>query len=257
MFKKIIKFTFFIIFVLYANTAYCLNLNSIKANMLSGDYKAAITEGEKLIAKEPHSEELYYILGLSYLRDGNYLRASDIFEIILNEFKDSRFKEEAKMGLGDTYLLRGDLKSAEATYKELINKNANTKLKAQIYYRLSEVAFKGGDSVKGQEYLTKLKHDSPFSPEAKQGIDSCSIAKSNNSAEFYYSVQVGSFSMPANADNLVKKLNHAGYTAYIEESASSSAKVYRVRVGKVKSRQEAEDLSRKLNQDGYPIKICP
>ena len=257
MLKKIVKFIFVLSLVLCASPAYCVNLNPMKANMLAGDYKAAITEGEKLIAQEPHSEELYYILGLCYLRDGNYLRASDIFEIILNEFRDSRFKEDAKMGLGDTYLLRGDLKKAQASYKELIEKNPNTKLKAQIYYRLSEVGFKEGDSAKGQEYLTKLKHVAPFSAEAKQDQGSCSINKNSGSAEFYYSVQVGSFSRLANADNLVKKLSRAGYPAYIEESSSTSAKVYRVRVGKAKSRQEAEDLSRKLNQDGYPIKICP
>jgi len=53
-------------------------------------------------------DELYYLLSLSYLKDGNYLRASDIFEIILREFKGSRFKEDALLALGDTYFLRGD-----------------------------------------------------------------------------------------------------------------------------------------------------
>jgi outer membrane protein assembly factor BamD (BamD/ComL family) len=77
---------------------YALNIDKVKINFLNGDYKAAILEGEKILAhsrQSPDTDELYYFLGLSYLKEGNSLRASDIFEIILSEFKDSRFRQEA------------------------------------------------------------------------------------------------------------------------------------------------------------------
>ncbi|MBN1913662.1 MAG: hypothetical protein JW788_04610 [Candidatus Omnitrophica bacterium] len=50
---------------------------------LSGDYKAAISEGEKILAQAKDQDgldELYYILALSYMKEGNYLRASDILK---------------------------------------------------------------------------------------------------------------------------------------------------------------------------------
>ncbi len=134
----------FVSFVLYVNSGYALNLDKIKVHFLAGDYKSAILEGEKLLAGEAQSgrsDELYYILGLSYLKDGNYLRASDIFEIILKEFKNSAFKEEASLGLGDTYFLKGDYGQAEGYFRELINNNPATKLKAQVCYRLSLIGF--------------------------------------------------------------------------------------------------------------------
>lgn len=240
--------------LIFADNTYALNLDNMKVNFLKGDYKAAIAEGEKLIAKDPHSDELYYILGLCYLKDGNYLRASDIFDVIIQEFRSSRFKEEAMMGLGDTYFLRDDFAKAWETYQEIIKNNPRTKLKTQVFYRLSEISFKRGDVRSGKEYLAKLRDKYPLAPEAKQSQESFPVEKNN----FYYSVQIGSFSNPDNANNLVGKLSKSGYLAYAETGSSASgAKVYRVKAGKLKNRQEAEDLKKRLSLEGYPTKICP
>jgi tetratricopeptide (TPR) repeat protein len=235
---------------------YALDLNNLKANLIKGDYKTAISEGEKLMAREAHSDELYYLLGLCYLKDGNYLRASDIFEVIIKEFKSSRFKEEARLGLGDAYLLRNDLVKAEESYRALLKANPNTKFKAQVFYRLSEIGFKKGDVNQGKDYLAKLKESYPLNPEVKQAQDIWPVEKINS--DFYYSVQVGSFSSSINAANLNRKLLSSGYPAYIEEiQGPAGSKNYRVKVGRLNSRQEAEGLDKKLKAQGYPTKICP
>ncbi|MFH0856153.1 MAG: SPOR domain-containing protein [Candidatus Omnitrophota bacterium] len=240
----------------FISYAYALNLDNMKVSLLEGDYRAAITEGEKLIAQDPHSDELYYILGLCYLKDGNYLRASDIFEIIIHEFRGSRFKEEAMMGLGDTYFLRNDFTKAGEIYQGIINNNPGTKLKTQIFYRLSEVGFNKGDLNSGRDYLSRLREKYPLAPEAGQIRQSCPVEGDNSG--FYYSVQVGSFSNPDNASNLTRKLSNSGYPAYVEEGVNASgAKAYRVKVGKLKSRQESEALNKRLREEGYPTKICP
>jgi tetratricopeptide (TPR) repeat protein len=241
---------------LFTFTCYALDLNNLRASLIKGDYKTAIGEGEKLMAREAHSDELYYLLGLCYLKDGNYLRASDIFEVIIKEFKSSRFKEEARLGLGDAYLLRNDLVKAEEAYRALLKANPNTKLKAQVYYRLSETGFKKGDVNQGKDYLAKLKDGYPLNPEVRQDQDIWPAGKINS--DFYYSVQVGSFSSSINAANLNRKLLANGYPSYIEESAGlTGSKNYRVKVGRLNSRQEAEELDRKLRTQGYPTKICP
>jgi len=237
---------------------YALDLDRLKIYFLKGEYKSAISEGEKLLAnygRSSQSDELYYMLGLSYLKDDNYLRASDIFEIILTEFKDSRFKEEARLGLGDTYLVRGDLNKAEEYYRYLLGDNPQTKLKAQLYYRMSQVGFKKGDTAQGKEYLDKLRNGFPANPELKLNKDLCLL--SDSPSGFYYTVQVGCFSNSANARNLTEALIQKGYAAYIEETNSSAAASYRVRVGKLSSRQEAVNLENKLSREGYPTKICP
>ncbi|MBM3244796.1 MAG: tetratricopeptide repeat protein [Candidatus Omnitrophica bacterium] len=233
--------------------AYALDLDKIKVAFLSGDYKQAILEGEKIMARAGHrgdADELYYILGLCYLKDGNYLRASDIFEIIINEFKNSKFKEEAIMGLGDSYFIRGDYVKAEKFYSGLLAGDKKSKLLPQVYYRLSECAAKTGDTKKAEGFMLKLKKEFPSALETR-------IAKDLAAPELTYTVQVGLFSKESNAARLREKLVKTGYDAYIEEAGFGGKPAYRVRVGKLKTKQEADKLKIKLSLDGYPTKIFP
>lgn len=241
------------------SNAYALNLDRLKVYFLQGDYKAAITEGEKIIASTGQSkdiDELYYILGLSYLKDENFLRASDIFEIILKEFKESRFKEQAKLGLSDAYFLKGDFDKAQSYLIDLVNTDPDTKFKAQVYYRFSQIGFKKGDTQQGREYLERLKKEFPLNAEARVYKDIPLSADA--SPDFYYTVQVGSFSNGTNAKVLTDKLIQKGYPATIEEvNLAGGEKSYRVRVGRFTTRLEAINLENKLIQEGYPTKICP
>jgi len=252
--QKIVKLVIIVIFVIFVDTGYCLNLDRLKVDFLNGDYKSAILEGEKILAganNTPHLDELYYISGLSYLKDGNLLRASDIFEIIIKEFKNSAFYEEAKLSLGDTYFLRGDYGRAQDYYKELIAEHPRTKWRGPLYYRLSQIGLKKGDTQQAKEYLDKLKNGFPLNLETKINPDLTYLS------DIYYTVQVGSFSNKINAQNLMQKLIQQDYAAYIEEAKTKDNMIYRVRIGKCQSRQEVNTLENKLTQQGYPTKIYP
>jgi len=254
-------FGYWLLFVIWClvfgifNSAYALNIDKVKVYFINGDYKAAIREGEKALASySGHSaglDELYYILGLAYLKDGNYLRASDIFEIILKEFRNSAFKDGAKLGLGDTYFLRGDYDRAQKRYEELLKSGPHTELTAPLYYRLSQIGFKKGDTQQAKEYLDKLKKDFPANFEVRLNEDLYSLT------DIYYTVQVGSFAKSTNAKRLCAKLISQGYDAYVQEAEANEAKIYRVKVGRLKSRSEAEQLESKLSKEGYPTKILP
>ena len=252
--KKIMKnktviFSIFLLLI-FVNNSYALNLDKLKIYFLQGDYSASIKEGEKILAgaeQSPELDELYYILGVSYLKDGNYLRASDIFEIILNEFKKSKFKELAQLGLGDSYFLRGDLQQAEQCYKQLQEANNNSNLKAQAYYRFSRLAFKRGDIQQGKEYLDRLNKEFPLNLEARQASETGT----------FYSVQVGAFSKITNAKSLAEKLSQKDYPAYIEESNILGRTTYRVKVGKTTKHSEITALENKLSHDGYPTRVLP
>lgn len=252
MFKKIILS---IALLILASNGYCLNIDKAKIYFLNGDYKSAIAEGEKVLTKytahSPNLDGLYYILGLSYLKDGNYLRASDIFEIMLREFKNTPFQDEAKLGLGDTYFLKGDYNKAQGYYSELIKSNPRHKLKATLYYRLSQIGLRKGDTQAAKEYLDKLKTDFPFSLEINLNKDLYALT------DIYYTVQVGSFANFPNARNLCDKLISKGYDAYLQETDANNTKIYRVKVGRLKSRPEVAQLENKLSSEGYPTKILP
>jgi len=244
--------------VLISNS-YALDLDKLKSSFLSGDYKAVIQEGEKILAMQPGSgdlDELYLILGRSYLKDGNLLRAADIFQIIIKEYKNSKFEDEAKLSLGDTYFLRQDFSRAEIAYNDIIKANPGTKLKADLYYRLSQVKLKQGDTKAAKDYLSKLKQEFPLSTQLSLDQD-LKLLVEEPVTDFYYSVQVGSFSNSVNANNLVRRLLDKGYSAYLEKVIFQGKTTYRVKVGKTSQRQEIVALDNKLSKEGYPTKIFP
>ncbi len=246
-----------------------LNLNMVKMYFLNGDYKSCIQEGEKILAsagkRDAKKDELYYIMGLSYLKEGLPLSASENFKIILNESRSSKFKEEAKIGLGDSYFMKGDYTLAALQYQELINKNPKTKLKAAVYYRLSQLGRKTANTDQEKEFLAKLKKEFPLSAEARMDKE---LFPLNTQSEMekkpvpadstvFYAVQVGAFSNRTNAEHLDRELRNKGYTTFVFESLYQNNKIYKVRVGSFKNRSEAEELKKKLKIEGYPAKIYP
>ncbi|MBL7151726.1 MAG: SPOR domain-containing protein [Candidatus Omnitrophica bacterium] len=232
--------------------AYPPNLDVIKVHLLRGDYKSAATEGEKIMEGcdySPDLDELYCLLAVSYLKDGNYLRASDIFEIILKEFKSSTFTEEAEVGLGDAYFLMGEYDKAGGFYKEFLRHHRGSKFKPQVFYRISLSAAKLGRTEEAKQYLEKLNQEYPFNIETTIEKDL------GGSKELYYTVQVGAFSNAENAQCLMQELIQKGYPAYVEELPLQGKVSYRVRVGRPALRQEAVDLQKKLFREGYPANI--
>ncbi|MFH1440784.1 MAG: SPOR domain-containing protein [Candidatus Omnitrophota bacterium] len=235
-------------------SVYALNLDSVKVSFVKGDYKEAITEGEKVMAEASGAkglDELYYILGLCYMKEGNYLRAGDIFEIILREFKQSRFRNEAKLGLADTYFFKGDYERAKKEYENLLHNSDAKKLQALVYQRLSECALKSRDTRSASDYVEMLNNNFPLNIEPKIDL---SLWDSEGGG---YCVQVGSFSSSTNARNLKRKLENKGYSVFIEDGRSKGKAISRVKVGSFVSRQEAAAAERRLSREGYPTRICP
>ncbi|MFA5276677.1 MAG: SPOR domain-containing protein [Candidatus Omnitrophota bacterium] len=256
--RKLVLSVVIVLINSFFTLSFAQDIDRLKACFLKGDYHCAIIEGERALGNnidKQHSDELYYFLGLSYLKAGNYLRASDIFAIVINEFKESPFKDDAALGLGDTYFLQGNLDKAGDYYSDLLKNNPQSKLKAQLYYRLSRIAFGKGDAVSGQAYADKLALEFPLNPE---GLANNDIFPQTGKVGFFYSVQVGSFSSGANAGNLSSILTNKGYPAFVEEGSSKgNEKIYRVKVGRFSNRQEAALINDKLIQEGYPTRITP
>lgn len=243
------------VFFLYAVPLYALDLEQTRYYFLHGDYADCIREGEKVMAGAQRTtkgiDELYYLLGLSYLKDGNYLRASDIFEIILNECGDSRYQGEAKLGIGDSFFLQGDYTKAKQFYEKMLGDPLTAAYKPAVYYRLALIATKANDKEEAKRYAGLLKEEFPLSLEARLNGEFCSLV------DCYYTVQVGSFASQENAQHLMRELINKGFTAYVEEAGAQHKATFRVRVGKLSTQEEARNLRDKLSSQGYPTKIYP
>jgi len=244
-----------IVFVLFSLPSFCsaAELNTLKADFLAGNYRRVIFEGQALIKKFnfESSPDLSYILGLSYLKEGNLAAAEESFKRVI---KDARgeLNTQGRLGLADTYLIGGQLQDAEDIYNRIITDQPNTSLKAAIFFRLSQLEFKKGNNPQRNEYLLRLKKDFPLSPELKltTGIPRVYSSSQKNQE---YSVQVGFFTNSQNANSFKSKLLARDFPAYLEQTSNG----WRVKVGRFESVQEAVDLENKLSQEGFPTKICP
>lgn len=251
--QKIKFILVFLIFLILPDFCWASDLDSLKIDFLQGNYRRVIFEGQAQVERMHlgNTEELNYILGLSYLKESKLELAGDCFRRILNN-SSSKFKGEASLGLGDTYLVGGKFQEAEDIYNKIIADDPNSNLKPAVWYRLSQLESNRKDQQKSNEYLFKLKRDFPLSPELRltRGIVSISIPV-NETGE--YSIQVGFFTNSDNANNFKDTLLSKNYPAYVESFGSG----FRVKVGRFKLQKEALDLESKLSQDGFQTKLCP
>jgi tetratricopeptide (TPR) repeat protein len=252
-----------LVFFILPGICWALDLDTLKIDFLQGNYRRVIFEGQAQLDRVHlgNTDELNYILGLSYLKESKLVLAADCFRRILNN-PSSKFKEEASLSLADTYLVSCRFQEAEDSYNKLIVDYPNSNQKPAILYRLSVLESKRGNHQKGNDYLFKLKRDFYLSPELRfaQGISlvnspvevgECLINPSVGTGE--YSVQVGFFTNSINANNFKNTLLSKNYPAYVESFGTG----FRVKVGRFKLQSQALDLESKLSQDGFQTKVCP
>ena len=248
------KFKVYIIVLalfVFPAVSWAANPDTLKADFLQGNYRRVIIEAQAERFNIQGSDELNYLVGLSYLKEDKLEQAQDCFRRILSD-PAGKFKEQAGQALADVYLIKGQFQDAEDIYKKLLEDNSNTNLKAGILYRLSQSGYRKGNKEESGEYLLKLKRDFPLNLELRssKGIPH-SQPLLNEIGEF--SVQVGFFVKNLNAVNFKNKLLAMGYLAYVEGSSEG----YRVKVGRFKTQVEALDTENKLSREGFSTKLCP
>ena len=219
---------------------------------MQGNYRRVIFEGQAQTEgfSLSNTDELDYLLALSYLKENNLSAAQNCFKRVLSN-SHSKFKALADLGLADSYLIGGNFLEAQHIYEQLIVDNPNSNLKGMIWYRLSQLALRRGNTQESNEYLFKLRRDFPLSTELRL---TKSLPKSNilSPEPGELSLQLGFFASQQNALNFKDKLLAQGYPAYVLPTIQGC----RVRVGKFKTLAEAQEIENKLSAAGYPAKLC-
>jgi len=251
--QKIKFYLMILVFFIFPSFCLAADLDALKADFLQGNFRRVIFEGQSQASRIHigNTDELNYILGLSYLKETQIASAQDCFRRITSNL-NSKFNAQATLGLADSYLVAGQFQKAEDIYNKLIADDSNSSQKAALLYRLSQLESKRGNSAEANEYLSKLRRDFPLSPELRFGKGiTTAVIPVNDARE--YSVQAGFFMNINNANNLKDKLLAKDYPAYIENSGVG----YRVKVGRFKTQKEALSLESRLSAEGFQTKICP
>ncbi len=230
-----------------------ITLNDVKIAYKKDDYQEAIKLGEAFLTIEPDikpNEEVYYYLGLSYLRIGKFQKAEDIFNLIISEYPDSGFLDRAILGLGDTYYLREYYEKALLIYSMFPSK-VEKSIRYPLYYlKILKCNLKLGKKDTVEDNLKIIKEKYPFSEAAKE-------AGVLSKMDFYFAIQVGAFTQENNALGLKEKLKNEGFDAYVFNEEIEGVIFYKVRVGRFNNSQEAKGVADVLRKKGYSVKIIP
>ncbi len=212
----------FFVLTFSSGTCFAQSLNNIEALILKEEYSQAARECEKILTHRHQSKiksKAHYLLGICLLKEAKFDQARENFNIILRRFPRSKFCDDARLGIADSYFLRQDCKQASIKYEEFIHDFPRSQL-SSIARRHQKLCKQGG----------------PY-------------------ANSYFSIQAGCFGKKGNAEKLRDELIDSGFQAYIVELPGEA--LCRVRVGRFSNRLQAEFLEQRLKSEGYPTKICP
>ncbi|MFH0732549.1 MAG: tetratricopeptide repeat protein [Candidatus Omnitrophota bacterium] len=212
---------------------------------LKGDYKEAIEEADALESAQSH-----YILGLSYLKLGKPTHARKHLGFILEMYPQAIEKEEIILSIADSYFLEGDFQQAEGQYLNFLKAFPESGLNSLAYLRLGQSQRRLGKWQEAKQSLSTVINDFPNSFEKAQ-------AQEELSKEFYYYIQVASFSREANAMKLNKAIKAKGFDSYVTKIYKDKDKFYRVCVGKIENKDDALSELKKLKANGYKAEIYP
>lgn len=229
-------------------------LGPAKALFLQRQYVQAIDTCGAVIKNNPGNpdvvSEANYLTATSYANLFDFLTAKKNFKAIVDNYKGSRYYEDAYVALGDIEFLQENYQEALKNYYDFLSILPSKKRLATVYYHLAETNLKLGHRDDYQKFLKKLKEEFPLSFEAKE-------ARRLEGLEQIFTVQVGAFTSYENAQNFIDQLKAKGYDVYSVVCMLSGKKLCRVRIGKFKTPQEAEECKNKLEREGYFAKVFP
>lgn len=243
MFKRII----FILILIVVSNRYVLS-NSLKEcekNYLLGDTNNIL----KNIDNIPSYPRKYYLIGLLYIRRGEYENAQEYFSKIVKLFPNSYLYTLSYIKIGDTLLMQDKLKEAEDVYLKVLNGNKDKTYYPYLYLRLAQVYFKEGEWNKKDYYLNLILNNYPQSIEYY-------LAKILKKRDNYFYVQVGAFFDKNNAYQIMSELKDK-FPVYIKEEVEGRKKIFKVCVGKFSQRKEALKVYNKLLDLNYSAILYP
>ena len=247
MLKKILLalFTVYSLQFTVINSCASATLDDAWTYFLEGDYRKCIKKCEKRGGSQAH-----YIMGLSYLKLGKPSQARRHLIFILDTYPHADIKEEAALSIADSYFLEADYGNAAIKYTDFLNRFPASGLDSLAYLKLGQSQRRLGHWSEAKATLSKVIRDFPYSSEKKE-------AQKELLKEFYYYVQVASFSRIANANRTHEALRRRGFDAYINKITKNRKTFYRVCIGKFSNKKDAVAILKRLKSDGYKARVYP
>ncbi len=130
-----------------------------QAHLLNNEKEQAREQAKKALELKPDSMEARRFLYGLYIQDKDYKGAIDTIQSYLRYNEKDMFNLSS---LGETYLLKGDLAAARATFNKIISREPKNPLG---YFELARLELKQKQTEAGIKYLGEaLNQDPVFIP---------------------------------------------------------------------------------------------
>lgn len=219
------------------------------AHQYDASEKAAATYLQKF-PDDPHTDEAYYLRGLSRLARSDRPGATADLHAALARTQRPDLKAKAYRALGD--LARADLRFPDAVtnYKESLRYYPPDQPDAVLFYRLGAVLQAVGQWDEARPYLQRALADNSVDPEVRQGA----LAKLAASA---FALQYGAFQDAAGANNMAKALQTLGVTPFVTSELREGHLWFLVRSGSYRTYDEAHTMRSRMLPRFPVVRIVP
>lgn len=194
--------------------------------------------------KAPYIVKNYLEISRCLLARNEHERAEDLLKRIIGTAENPLVKQEAYVLLAESGSRSGNIGLSMSAYKELSDKFPDSIYRGKGKKRMAEL----GQPAPGQAPEGELGY---YDPSVTRGTYLYGKVEETVMAQGKFSIQIGSFSIEANAQNLVGILVGGGYGAFIVETALEQKRLFRVRVGRYGTVEEAREAKSKLESLGY------
>lgn len=228
-------------------------VDSINILFMKENYSGLVATAERNMKRQrltrTEKKEVLCLMGISYTKLGKYEEAREAFGKMLT-MRGNKLREEAHIGIADSYFLERDVDRAIRAYDEALDLYPRSERLPSVYYNLGLCYKEKGNIAKSNAYFQKVKSDYSGSFEAKKAVYT-PVKKRTK----YYIIQLGAFGSLKNAKKLVRRLSRKGYDSYVQKVAKGGDVFYRVRGGKFSNKTYAKKLLRRLKRDRFSAKI--
>jgi tetratricopeptide (TPR) repeat protein len=213
--------------------------DAIEAHLMAID-RLALHADE---AKRHYIVSNYLEVSRSYMKKGEYDRASDLLRRIIGSWEEPMIKQEAYILLAQTFEQSGMVENAYQAYSQLLDLYPESIYRDKAKQRLGEI--KSDEKSPGEEVRLDI-----YDRRIPEGSYSFGEAI-EITAEGGFFVQIGSFSIEKNASNLVTVLNEQGFLSLVEEAVLGQNRTFRVWVGPLATLEKAKETLKELEDLGY------
>jgi tetratricopeptide (TPR) repeat protein len=201
-----------------------------------------------LLAEQVNEEKSRFIvknyLELSHclLLQDNWEESCDLLRRIIGSATDPLVLQEAYMLLAEGYRTHNDPASERSVYGSLLADFPDSVYASRARTRIEEI---------GAYDTAPMESIGIFDPSVQEGTYRYGLSSETPRSKGGFCVQIGSFTLEGNAQNLIDVLKTKGFSSYVVETDFEGKRVFRVRVGVFDTVEAAHEAKQRLESEGY------